>query len=152
MKVEQVDHIHIAVKDLDTSVDFFENFLGIKFSKEIIIDEFEARSKIAPIGPVGIELVEPTSSDSVFAKFIERKGEGLNAISLKVPNLDEAVTEMEARGLQPIYRTKYHNMTEVGFHPKSAYGVMIELCEYETIHGAVFACLGTKTWKGGQDE
>jgi len=140
MKVEQIDHIHIVVKDLDKAVEFFESLLGVKFSKEVFLEEWQFKSRIAPIGPVGIELMQPTSPDSVFAKFIERRGEGLQAISLKVPDIEEAKAEMEARGIRLVSAVEVGRMKEAQFHPKDAYGVLIELCQYQAVHPGIAAC------------
>lgn len=140
MKVEQIDHIHIAVKDLDKAVSFFEKLFGIKFYDEILVPEWSMKSRIAALGPVGIELIQPTSPDSVFAKFIERKGEGVQAISFKVPDLEEAKSEMKSQGIRLVSTVNLGRMKEAQFHPKDAHGVLIELCEYQPVHGAYMAC------------
>lgn len=139
MKVEQVDHIHIAVKDMDKAVKLFESLLDIKFSKEYIGEEIEIKSRIATIGPVGIELIQPTSPNSVVAKFIDRRGEGVHAISLKVPDIDEAVAEAEAKGIRCAARVELPMLREAELHPKDTHGVQIELCQYEMEHPAAFA-------------
>jgi len=130
MKVEQIDHIHIVVKDLDKAVAFFENLLGVKFGEAVGLEEWHFKSRVAPIGSVGIELIQPTSSDSVFAKFIERRGEGLQAISLKVPDIEEAKKEMEARKIRLVSTVSAGRLKEAHFHPKDTFGVLFELCEY----------------------
>jgi len=139
MKVEQVDHIHIAVKDMNKAVSFFSDLLGIKFSKEFVSEEMKIISRLASIGPIGIELIQPTSPDSEIAKFIERRGEGVQAISLKVPDIDEAVTEAEAKGVRAVFKVNFPMLREVEMHPRDAHGVQIELCQYETYHPGAFA-------------
>ena len=139
MKIEQVDHIHIAVKDMDKAVKVFENLLGIKFSKEYIEEEIKIKSRLATIGPVGIELIQPISPDSVVAKFLEHRGEGVHAISLKVPDIDEALAEAEAKGIRCIARVELPMLREAELHPKDTHGVQIELCEYEMEHPCAFA-------------
>lgn len=139
MRVEQVDHIHIAVKDMNKAVSLFESFLGIKFSKEFVSEELKIISRLASIGPVGIELIQATSPDSEIAKFVERRGEGVQAISLKVPNIDEAVAEAEARGVRAVYRVDFPMLREAELHPKDTHGVQIELCQYEMHHPGAFA-------------
>jgi len=144
MEIERLDHIHIAVRSLDQAERFFRDVLGVtaKFSVTITVNEWALRSRIVPIGETGIEIIEPTSSNSVIAKFIEQRGEGLHAISFKVPNIEKAAAEIEAKGVRRVGETNIGRLKEVQFHPRDSYGVMIELCEYETRHGCAEAALG----------
>jgi methylmalonyl-CoA/ethylmalonyl-CoA epimerase len=139
MKVEKIDHIHIAVKDLDKAIQFFSDILETKFSPVIMAEKFDLKSVLDPLG---LELIQSTSPEGVIAKFIERRGEGLHAISFKVPNLDEAVAELQAKGLKLVGRIDLGGIREAQFHPKEAFGVMLELCEYQEEHGAARAVLG----------
>ena len=93
MKVEKIDHIHIYVSDLGRAITFFSKLLGTKFSDIITDEEWKFESVLEPLG---IELIQPTSPDSVVAKAIERRGEGLAAISFKVPDVEQATAELEA--------------------------------------------------------
>jgi methylmalonyl-CoA/ethylmalonyl-CoA epimerase len=136
MKIEQVDHIHFAVKDIGKARKFFESLFNVKFSKEFILEEFKAKSCVATLGFVGIELVQATSPDSEIAKFIERKGEGVQAISLKVSNIDEAAAEAKAKGIRIVANVDLPKIREVELHPKDIFGIQIELCEYEMRHPA----------------
>ncbi len=139
MRVEKIDHIHIYVKELDKAITFFSDILGTKFS-DIIVDDkvFHIRSALDRLG---LELVESITPDGAVARTIEKRGEGLAAISLKVPDLEEAVKELQAKGLKPISTIALGKIKEVQFHPKDACGVMIELCEYEEESGAARAAL-----------
>ena len=136
MKVERLDHIHIYVNDIDKAIAFFSEVLGTKFSDFIVVTEVKLKSTLEPLG---LELMQPTSPGSYVAKAIERRGEGLAAISLKVPDIEQATAELEARGLKVVGRIKLGGLKEVQFHPKDAFGVMIELAEYEDEHGTVQA-------------
>lgn len=138
MKVERIDHIHVAVKDLDKAISFFSQILGTNFSNTINVEKYTLKSVISPLG---LELIESTSPEGVIAKFIERKGEGVSAISFKVPNLEEAIAELQSKGLRLVGRVEQGRLKEAQFHPKDAFGVMIELCEYEDVHGAAQAAL-----------
>jgi methylmalonyl-CoA epimerase len=140
MRVEQLDHIHIVVRDLQKAVDFFESLLGIKFAGVIQVEGWDAISRIAAIGSVGIELIQPTSPQSIFAKFLEQRGEGVQALSLKVPDIEEAKAEMQARGMKLVSDYSMGCIKEAHFHPKDAFGVLIELCQYQAVHGASLAC------------
>lgn len=140
MKVERVDHIHIAVRDLDEAVRFFSEILGTTFSEPIVDEKtFSIKSVISPLG---LELIQSLSPDGVIAKFIEKRGEGIQAISFKVSNLEEAIAELQAKGLRLVGRIEIGRIKEAQFHPKDAFGVMIELCEYQEEHGAASAALG----------
>ena len=139
MKVEQVDHIHIAVKDMDKSVKLFENLFDMKFCREFVSDEMKLKSRIGAIGFVGIELIQATSPDSEIAKFIERRGEGIQAISLKVPDIKKATAEMKAKGVRLIANVELPMIKEAEFHPKDTCGVQIEFIEYDVLPGGVFA-------------
>jgi len=140
MKVERVDHIHIAVRDLDRAIKFFSEILGTTFSEPIVDEKtFSLKSVISPLG---LELIQSLSPEGVIAQFIEKRGEGLHAISFKVPNLEEAIAELQAKGLRLVGRIQIGRIKEAQFHPKDSFGVMIELCEYQEEHGAAAAALG----------
>ena len=129
MKVEKIDHIHVYVKDLDKVVEFLSDLLGTKFTAPMDLREHNMR---AAVDTLGLEVMESTSPDGVVAKTIERRGEGIAAISLKVPDIEEAIAHMQSRGLRLISRLGHGKLKEAHFHPKDSYGVMIELCEYDT--------------------
>jgi len=136
MKVERIDHIHIFVKDLDKAIQLLEGALGTKFSEPHVLKDLDAR---ATLDPLGLELIEGRSPDGAVARFIERRGEGLAAISLKVPDIEEAIAHLESRGVRLVRRIESGKLKEAQFHPKDTFGVMIELCEYELEHGARLA-------------
>lgn len=136
MKVERIDHIHIAVKDMDKAVKFFSEVLGTKFSDAVEVPEFNIQGKLCPLG---IELVTSTSTDGAVNQFIQRRGEGLYHVAFKVPDIEQAIAELQSRGLRLIGREQIGNLKEAQFHPKDSFGVMIELAEYEDVHGAEVA-------------
>lgn len=110
--------------------------MGTKFSQVIFAEKFDLKSVLDPLG---LELIQSTSPEGVIAKFIKHWGEGLHAVSFKVPNLDEAIAELQAKGLRLVGRIDLGGIREAQFHPKDSFGVMIELCEYQEEHGAVRA-------------
>jgi len=130
MKIEKIDHIAILVKDLNKAEKFFSDLFQMKFTILGEIKEVDARSMMEPSG---IEIIEPLTPDGPTAKTLERRGEGLTLISLKVSNLDEGMAEMKARGIR-LVAEKHENVRLALYHPKDTYGVMIELIEYETEH------------------
>ena len=86
-----------------------------------------------------MEIIEGVSKDSAVTKTIEHRGEGLAAISLKVPNIEEAIAHLESLGIRLVRRIESGKIKEAQFHPKDTFGVMLELCEYELEHGAHIA-------------
>ena len=131
MKIEKIDHIVIGVKDLKKATEFFADLLGTEFTNVGEFKELDVRSCIEPLG---IEIVEPLTPDGTTAKAIERRGEGVTLLSLKVPNLEEAIAEMKIRGIRQVRTVEYGNWKAALFHPADTYGVMIELTEYKQKH------------------
>ncbi len=136
MKVEKIDHIAINVRELAKAEKFFGDLLGVKFSTPAVFKELDLRSSVDPLG---IELVEPLTPDGPTATAIEHRGEGVSLVSFKVSNLQEAVTEMKARGIRQVGAVDRPKMKVAVFHPKDTYGVMIELVEYKAEHPIVAA-------------
>ena len=132
MKVEKIDHIAISVSDLDKAMKFFSDLLGTEFSKPRVLEAADAKQTLDPLG---IELVAPLTPNGSVAKTIERKGEGLSLLSLKVENLDEAIAEMQSKGVRLVQIIQGHPRRRAAiFHPKDVFGVMIELIEYKPKH------------------
>lgn len=99
MKVEEIDHIGIAVRDLSTALKLYTDVLNLEVKK---IEEFEdLKVKIAfiPVGEVMIELVHPTTSDAPLAKRVREQGEEMYHLALRVKNIDEAFREMKEMGI-----------------------------------------------------
>ncbi|MFC2066760.1 VOC family protein [Chloroflexota bacterium] len=148
MKAE-LDHIHIVVKDVDKAVAFFELLLGISFTKDMqskeLAKKWHYRSRMASLGTIGIELLQPTSPESLFARFIERRGEGIQAISLKVDDIEDAIKEMQTSNIRLVSTLEHGGLKEAQFHPKDAFGVMIELCQYQAVPGATLAAQSKNT-------
>jgi methylmalonyl-CoA/ethylmalonyl-CoA epimerase len=132
MELTHIEHIGIAVKNLEESIKFYENVFGLKcYSIEEVKDQ-KVRTAFFKIGQTKIELLESTEPDGPIAKFIEKKGEGIHHIAYVVNNLVEALKEAESKGIQLIDkepRKGAENYQIAFLHPKSTNGVLIELCE-----------------------
>lgn len=128
MKVEKIDHIHIFVNDIEKATGFFSSLMNTKFSRILDLEELNAKSAMEPLG---IELISSISLDGPVAQNIKRRGEGVAAISLKVPDIEEAISELQSRGVRLVRRVEKGRLKEAQFHPKDSFGVMIELCEYQ---------------------
>ena len=136
MKVEKIDHIGICVRDLEKAKRFFSDLLGTEFSQTFELGEFAFKSAMEPFG---IEVVEPTSPDGFIARTIERRGEGVIVIGLKVPDIEEGIAEMKSWGLRLISRIERGQLKAAQFHPRDTFGVMIELLQYPLENPIVLA-------------
>ncbi len=128
----KVDHIGIAVKDIDEALKFYCDTLGLRCTR---IEEVEGQKvKIAfiPVKDVNLELVSATDPKSAIAGFIKKRGEGVHHIALRVKDIEEAMRVLKEKGLElidAIPRKGAHGSKIVFLHPKSTYGALIELVE-----------------------
>ena len=131
MDPTHIEHLGIAVKNLDESIPWFEKLLGIKcYAIEEIKDQ-KVRTAFFKIGQTKIELLESTDMEGPIGKFIEKKGEGIHHIAFAVDNTDQALTSAEENGTMLIDKVsrKGAEGMNIGFlHPKSTHGVLIEFC------------------------
>jgi methylmalonyl-CoA epimerase len=128
----KLDHIGIAVIDIDMALKFYSDALGLKCTNLEDVEDQKVKIAFIPAGDVNLELVQATSSDSSIAKFIEKKGEGIQHIALRVDNIEEALKNMNERGVELIDRIprKGAHDSKIAFlHPKSTHGVLLELVE-----------------------
>ncbi len=126
-----IDHIGVAVKSLAAARSIYEK-LGLSVSPEEVVEAEQVRLVMVPLGDSRIELLEPTSEDSVIAKFIARRGEGLHHVSLRVPDLEAAVERLKKDGVRLVsdgIRIGAGGHRYVFVHPSSAGGVLLELVE-----------------------
>ncbi|HAU31692.1 MAG TPA: methylmalonyl-CoA epimerase [Desulfotomaculum sp.] len=131
MKLEKIDHICIAVKDVKKAEELFAGTFDLR-AVDHYIDEKEKISVARfMIGEVAFELMESTSPDGEVARFIEKNGEGMFLISFKVPDVEGSMEELNKKGLSPIDK-KPRNWCGRNFtflHPKDFAGVLIELID-----------------------
>ena len=135
MKIEKIDHIHILVKDLEKAMKFFSNLMGTEFVGPIVLSDH----RIA-FDNVGLELVAPSSPKT--PEHMEKMGarEGLFSIGLKVPDLDEAIAELEAKGIKYSWKGQLPCLKAAQIKLDD-YGVCIELVEYDNVPPVALACL-----------
>lgn len=130
--MNKIEHIGIAVKNLDLSNEIFEDILGTSSYKTEKVESEGVSTSFFKIGPNKIELLEATREDSPIAKFIEKKGEGIHHIAFAVDNVEEEISRLQAKGYRLINETpkKGADNKRIAFlHPKSSNGVLIELCQ-----------------------
>lgn len=131
MNLSHIEHLGIAVKNLEASIPYYENVLGLKCYAVEEVPSQKVKTAFFKIGQTKIELLEPTSEDSPIAKFIEKRGEGVHHIAFATDNLPAALAEVEEKGVQLIDKAPRGGAEglEIAFlHPKSTQGVLTELC------------------------
>ncbi len=132
MKPTHIEHVGIAVKDLDAAIKYYENIFGLECYKIEEVPDQKVRTAFFLVGQTKIELLESTSDDGPVAKFIEKKGEGIHHIAFAVNQLAPTLSSIEQKGIQLIDKTPRkgaENMNIAFLHPKSTFGVLTELCE-----------------------
>lgn len=138
MKINKIDHICIAVKDLEAAKEIWEPVLGKSGPDDAYIDESE-KINVARymLGEVGFELMESTSPDGHVAKYIEKNGEGVMVISLNVDNTRDAVDELKVKDYPFIPAANgeiarpFRDCEFAFIHPKKLNGVLTELIDYK---------------------
>lgn len=130
--MEKIDHIGIAVKDLESSLQFYRDQLGLDEAGREEVEEQKVRVAFLPVGESKLELLEATDPEGPVAKYIEAKGEGIQHVALRVDNLEEKLKELKEKGVRLIDEEPRHGAggARIAFvHPKSTGGVLLELCE-----------------------
>jgi methylmalonyl-CoA/ethylmalonyl-CoA epimerase len=132
MKIIKVDHIGVAVNSIEASLKFFANTLGLKLEGQETVAEQKVTTAFLPVGDTEVELLQSTAPDGPIAGFIEKKGEGVQHIAFLVDNIEEALKELEAKGIRLIDKVPRMGAggKKIAFvHPKDTYGVLVELCQ-----------------------
>lgn len=130
--VKKINHIAILVDDLEATVQFWQDALGLQLSHTEDIPGEQAMIAFLPTGESEIELVKPTTDDSGLARYLEKRGPGMHHICLEVDDIAGMLAQLKAKGVQLI-----NEEPKIGsdgrkyafIHPKSAHGVMVELYE-----------------------
>lgn len=132
MKTLKVDHIGIAVKNLDETLKFYEEVLGMECTGKEEVDEQKVRVAFLPVGDSEVELLESTDPEGPIAKYIDKKGEGIQHIAFRVDNIEQAIETMKDKGIRMIDEKPRYGAggAKIAFcHPKSTGGVLVELSE-----------------------
>lgn len=129
--IQQIDHIGIAVKDLEQASRYYEKSLGLELHGIEVVESQKVKTAFFDAGGVHIELLEATSPDSPIAKFIEKKGEGIHHIAFRVSDIAGQLGKAKESGVALIHEVPIDGAGDklVAFlHPKSTYGVLTEFC------------------------
>ncbi|MDY9919793.1 MULTISPECIES: methylmalonyl-CoA epimerase [Proteiniphilum] len=133
MKITHIEHIGIAVKSIEEQLPYYEGILGLKCYNIETVEDQKVKTAFFMVGQTKIELLEPTDEESTIAKFIEKRGEGIHHIAYATENVNEALKEMENKGVRLIdkeARGGAEGLRIAFLHPKSTGGVLTELCEH----------------------
>jgi methylmalonyl-CoA/ethylmalonyl-CoA epimerase len=130
--IKKVDHIGIAVRSLEKTLPFYTEVLKLSLLGIEEVDSQKVRVAFLKAGETKLELLEPTSEESTIAKYIEKRGEGIHHVALGVESIEERILEMKEKGIRMIDEQPRLGAggAHIAFmHPKSAAGVLVELCE-----------------------
>ena len=127
-----LEHIGIAVSDLDEALKVYEKILGLSVKKIKVVEEQKIKAALLLAGKIKIELMEPTDDEGPVARFIRKKGEGVHHIAFAVTNLEEFLKKIKEKGIilvdeKPKIGAEGYKMAFL--HPKSTRNVLLELCE-----------------------
>jgi methylmalonyl-CoA epimerase len=133
MMIKRINHIAIAVSNLEEAAGFYQTVMGLTLSGIEVVTAQKTKVGFLKIGESNIELVQPAEPDSPLVKFLETKGQGIHHICLEVDDIEAEVKAFLEKGATMIDqkpRPGAHNTRVAFVHPKSSGGVLIELCEF----------------------
>jgi methylmalonyl-CoA/ethylmalonyl-CoA epimerase len=127
--IDKIHHVGIAVRDLDKSLEFYRDVLGLHVHALDTVEDQGVRAALLTIGESEIELLEPTHAEANIAKFIERKGEGLHHICFNTPDVDGELEILKQKGVELVDQKSRAGLAGMicFLHPKASRGVLVEL-------------------------
>jgi methylmalonyl-CoA epimerase len=128
----KIDHLGIATKSIEDSLQFWRGALGLELAHTEVVEEQKVKVAMLPIGESRVELLEPTADDSPVAKFLGKRGGGIHHIAVKVENIEQSLAQMKASGARLIDETPRIGAEGclIAFvHPSSTGGVLLELVQ-----------------------
>ncbi|MCD6186169.1 MAG: methylmalonyl-CoA epimerase [Deltaproteobacteria bacterium] len=132
MQIEKIDHLGIAVNSIAEGKSFWTDVLGINIEATETVESQKVITAFLPVGESEVELLESTSPDGPVAKYIEKKGQGIQHVAFKVKDIDAALDELKEKGVKLIDQKPRLGAggARIAFlHPKATNGVLVELCE-----------------------
>jgi len=127
-----LDHIAIAVENLEEAIRLYEKVVGLKLERITTFEPQKVRVAIFKAGKTKLELLSPTDPESTVARFLAKKGEGLHHIAFEVDNIEDALKNLQAKGVKLVDqkpRLGVEGIKVAFLHPKSLKNVLIELCQ-----------------------
>jgi len=132
MKILKIDHLGIAVNSIDEGKNFWSEVLGLAFEGTETVAEQKVTTAFFPVGESEVELLESTAPDGPIAKYMEKKGAGVQHIAFRVADIEAALAELKEKGVRLIDEKPRMGAggAKIAFlHPKATGGVLVELCE-----------------------
>ncbi len=132
MKILKIDHLGIAVKSIDAGKNFWLDILNLEFEGSETVEAQKVTTAFFPVGESEVELLESTAADGPVAKYIEKKGEGIQHVAFRVEDIEASLEELKEKGVRLIDQKPRIGAggAKIAFlHPKSTNGVLVELCQ-----------------------
>ncbi len=132
MKVLKIDHLGIAVNSIEEGKNFWSDIMGLGFEGTETVEAQKVTTAFFPVGESEVELLESTAPDGPVAKYIEKKGQGIQHVAFRVENIEEALAELKEKGVKLIDEKPRNGAggAKIAFlHPKATNGVLVELCQ-----------------------
>lgn len=130
--MKQLEHIGIAVKDIDQAIDCYSRLLNTSCYKTEVVESQQVTTAFFKLKEQKIELLAATSPESVIARFIKKSGEGLHHIAFEVDDIKQEMKRLEEEGFTPLQNVPFKgadNKWVVFYHPKDAHGMLVEICQ-----------------------
>ena len=129
--VNHIDHVGVAVKDIDGALEFFKKVFGTPDAKVQLLEDQGVRATLIQVGQTRLELLEPVSEGSAVGRFIQRRGEGLHHVAFNVEDISGKLATLKTLGVDLIDETPREGLsgTIAFIHPRSVFGMLTELVE-----------------------
>lgn len=130
--IQKIDHLGIAVRDIDEVAAYYEKTLGIRCEHREVVESQKVITAFLTVGESHLELLQPTSPDSTIAKFMEKNGEGIHHVAFGTDHIESQLAKASAAGCRLIHEKPFVGAGDkwVAFlHPKSTHGVLTEFCQ-----------------------
>ncbi|MDA8426207.1 MAG: methylmalonyl-CoA epimerase [Treponema sp.] len=132
MKVLKIDHVGVAVENLEETLAIYTGILGLELHGTEVVEDQRVKTAFLPVGEAEIELLASTDPEGPIGKFVAAKGQGVQHLAFRVADLDAALAELKAKGVRLIDEKPRYGAggARIAFlHPKATNGVLVELCE-----------------------
>ena len=132
MSLNGLDHVALAVNDLDSALRLFRDALGFDYLGRETVEDMKVETAFLATGSLHLELVKPSSDDSPVCGFLKKRGEGLHHIALKVKDMGSMLEKLRSAGVKvidPAPRKGARGKMVAFLHPSSCHGMLVELCE-----------------------
>ncbi|HUR67806.1 MAG TPA: methylmalonyl-CoA epimerase [Candidatus Thermoplasmatota archaeon] len=132
MHIKRIDHVGIAIADVAAAKRLYEDVLGLTLTREEVVSDQGVRTFFYPVAGVKLELLESIAPDGPIARYLEKRGPGMQHLAVEVDDIEGAIAELVAKGIRMLDPTPRKGVedTRIAFvHPKDTHGVLLELVE-----------------------